>query len=153
MQQFLKVARISPFSPIEGEFPSELHKTYDVCLCRIHKRTLKFNFQSTFYKQKVQNLSWHRVMWRLVWVCIVCKCPQKWQNANLMTCFFFKYILFINVFQCNAGLANYKMFEYLQQPPIKIMLLGCGCSTETESTAQVSHMFNITQVKQTISAI
>ena len=26
MQQTLKVAHISQFSPIEGEFPSELHK-------------------------------------------------------------------------------------------------------------------------------
>ena len=35
-QQTLKVANISQFSQIEGEFPSELHKTYDVCLCKIH---------------------------------------------------------------------------------------------------------------------
>ena len=27
VQQTLKVAHISQFSPIEGEFPSELHKT------------------------------------------------------------------------------------------------------------------------------
>ena len=32
VQQTLKVAHISQFSPIEGEFPSELHKFYDVCL-------------------------------------------------------------------------------------------------------------------------
>ena len=40
VQQTLKVAHISQFSPIEGEFPSELHKSYDVCLCKIHKRML-----------------------------------------------------------------------------------------------------------------
>ena len=40
MQQTLKVAHISQFNPIEGEFPSELHKAYDVCLCKIHKRML-----------------------------------------------------------------------------------------------------------------
>ena len=40
VQQTLKVAHISQFSPIEGEFLSELHKTYDVCLCKIHKRML-----------------------------------------------------------------------------------------------------------------
>ena len=39
-QQTFKVAHISQFSLIEGEFPSELHKTYDVCLCKIHKRML-----------------------------------------------------------------------------------------------------------------
>ena len=36
VQQTLKVAHISQFNPTEGEFPSELHKTYDVCLCKIH---------------------------------------------------------------------------------------------------------------------
>ena len=36
MQQTLKVACMSQFSQIEGEFPSELHKTYDACLCKIH---------------------------------------------------------------------------------------------------------------------
>ena len=41
VKQTLKVARISQISPIEGEFPSELHKTYDVCLCKIHKRMLQ----------------------------------------------------------------------------------------------------------------
>ena len=44
VQQILKVANISQFSPIEGEFPSELHKTYDVCLCKIHKRMLPKGF-------------------------------------------------------------------------------------------------------------
>ena len=40
VQQTLKVPHISQFSPIEGEFLSELHKTYDVCLCKIYKRML-----------------------------------------------------------------------------------------------------------------
>ena len=33
MQQTLKVAHIYQFSPIEGEFSSEMYKTYDVCIC------------------------------------------------------------------------------------------------------------------------
>ena len=41
VQQTLKVAYISQFSPLEGEFPSEFHKTYDVCLCKIRKRMLQ----------------------------------------------------------------------------------------------------------------
>ena len=53
MQQTLKVAHISQFSPIEGEFPSELHKTYDVGLCKIHKRM----FQKVFFNDKHVNLS------------------------------------------------------------------------------------------------
>ena len=44
MEQTLKVAHISQFSQNEGEFPSELHKTYDVCLCKIHKRMLPKGF-------------------------------------------------------------------------------------------------------------
>ena len=44
VQQTLKVAHISQFSPIEGEFLSELHKTYDVCLCKIHKRMFPKGF-------------------------------------------------------------------------------------------------------------
>ena len=44
VQKTLKVAHISQFSPIEGAFPSELHKTYDVCLCKIHKRMLPKGF-------------------------------------------------------------------------------------------------------------
>ena len=44
MQQTLKVAHIYQFSPIEGEFSSELHKTYDVCICEIHKRMLPKGF-------------------------------------------------------------------------------------------------------------
>ena len=49
-------------------------------------------------------------------------------------------------FQCDAGVATYKMFDQLYQPPTEIMVLGCGCSIESEATAQVSHLFNITQV-------
>ena len=45
VQQTLKVAHISQFSPIEGEFPSELHQTYDVCFCKIHIRKLPKEFQ------------------------------------------------------------------------------------------------------------
>ena len=44
MQQTLKVADISQFSQIEGEFPSGLNKTYDVCLCKIHIRMLPKGF-------------------------------------------------------------------------------------------------------------
>ena len=44
VQQTLKVAHIYQFSSVEGEFPSELHKTYDVCLCKINKRMLPKGF-------------------------------------------------------------------------------------------------------------
>ena len=44
VQQNLKVAHISQLSPIERKFPSELLKTYDVCLRKIHKRMLQKGF-------------------------------------------------------------------------------------------------------------
>ena len=44
VQQTLKVAHITQFSPIEGEFPSELLKPYDVSRCKIHKRMLPTGF-------------------------------------------------------------------------------------------------------------
>ena len=44
VQQTLKEAHISQFSPIEVEFPSELRKTYGVYLCKIHKRMLPKGF-------------------------------------------------------------------------------------------------------------
>ena len=50
------------------------------------------------------------------------------------------------IFQCNAGVAAYKMFQSLAKPPTKIMLMGGGCSTESEATAQTCHLFNVTQV-------
>ena len=49
--------------------------------------------------------------------------------------------------QCKAGLATFQMLEALKTPPTKIMLLGCGCSTAAEATAQVSYLYNLTQVR------
>ena len=60
-----------------------------------------------------------------------------------------KRILFYSIlypFQCDAGLATFKMTNMMHLPPTKIMLLGCGCSPETEATSQVSHHYNVTQV-------
>ena len=48
--------------------------------------------------------------------------------------------------QCNAGVAAFKMFQSLSKPPVKMMLMGGGCSTESEATAQTCHLFNVTQV-------
>ena len=44
VQLTLKVADISQLIPIEGEFPSELRKTDDVRLCKIHIRMLPRGF-------------------------------------------------------------------------------------------------------------
>ena len=49
VQQTLKVANISQFSPIEGEFRSELHKTYDVCFVK----SIKGCFQRGSFNDKM----------------------------------------------------------------------------------------------------
>ena len=51
-------------------------------------------------------------------------------------------------FQCNPGVAIYQLFKVLNQQPTKIMMLGCGCSITSEATAQVTHLFNLTQVSE-----
>ena len=53
MQQTLKVAYISQFSTIEGEYPSELSKTYDVCLVK----SIKGSFQRGSFNDKHVNFS------------------------------------------------------------------------------------------------
>lgn len=51
------------------------------------------------------------------------------------------------LFQCDAGMAVYQMFQGLQDEPTFVMLLADGCSTASEATAQVSHLWNLTQVR------
>ena len=52
VQQTFNVAQISQFSPIEGEFPSELHKTYNVFV-----KFIKGFFQKGSFNNKRVNLS------------------------------------------------------------------------------------------------
>ena len=61
------------------------------------------------------------------------------------------YLCKYSIFQCNAGVAAFKMFQSLSTPPVKIMLMGGGCSTESEATAQTCHLFNVTQVILVVS--
>jgi len=37
-------------------------------------------------------------------------------------------------------------FMLLQQPPVKLAIVGGGCSVATEPTAELSYFFNLTQV-------
>ncbi|XP_052793035.1 gamma-aminobutyric acid type B receptor subunit 1-like [Mya arenaria] len=47
---------------------------------------------------------------------------------------------------CNRGAANYRTFRALHDNPPYMMLLGSACSSSSESTAEVSHFYNITQL-------
>ena len=54
--------------------------------------------------------------------------------------------------QCNRGLSlNAFLSDFLLEPdPVKIALIGCGCSVATESVAEISHLWNVSQVLMTI---
>ena len=56
-------------------------------------------------------------------------------NAGIISC----------KLQCSPGRGVYKMVKSLEKDNY-IMILGGGCSTVTESTAQVSFLWNLTQV-------
>lgn len=48
--------------------------------------------------------------------------------------------------KCHAGTALFRMFERIQYDPPYQMLLGPACSVAGEATAQVSYMWNLTQL-------
>ena len=54
--------------------------------------------------------------------------------------------------QCNRGMSlNAFLSDFLLEPdPVKIALIGCGCSVATESVAEISHLWNVSQVLMTI---
>ncbi|XP_067670378.1 gamma-aminobutyric acid type B receptor subunit 1-like [Haliotis asinina] len=48
--------------------------------------------------------------------------------------------------KCNPGLGINEMYRLLYDPPTKIAILGDGCSSVSEATAQASFLWNITQI-------
>lgn len=48
--------------------------------------------------------------------------------------------------QCNRQVTFKNFHAHLLQPPVKIGVLGSGCSTATEVTAEVGPFYNLTQV-------
>ncbi|KAL5007636.1 hypothetical protein ScPMuIL_016442 [Solemya velum] len=48
--------------------------------------------------------------------------------------------------KCEPGIAAYKMFQLLNQLPVKCLIIGAGCSTSSAATAQSSHLWNLTQI-------
>ena len=49
--------------------------------------------------------------------------------------------------QCNHSVALESFFhQVVWKEPVKLALIGGGCSVATEPTADVSHFYNITQV-------
>ena len=48
--------------------------------------------------------------------------------------------------QCNRTTALKELFTQVLHEPVKLALIGSGCSVATEPTAEVSHYYNISQV-------
>ena len=51
-----------------------------------------------------------------------------------------------NIMQCLRGQSLNAFFEGIQSNPVKLAVVGCGCSTATEPVAEISHHWNISQV-------
>jgi len=51
--------------------------------------------------------------------------------------------------QCNRTVALDALFDQILLGPAKVALIGSGCSPATEPTAEVSHYYNITHVRET----
>ena len=49
--------------------------------------------------------------------------------------------------QCNGTVALDALFNQLIPAPVKIAVIGSGCSVATEATADISHYYNITHVR------
>ena len=49
--------------------------------------------------------------------------------------------------QCHRSSSLDAFFnDVLQSPPVKLAVIGCGCSVATEPVAEISHRWNISQV-------
>ena len=48
--------------------------------------------------------------------------------------------------QCNRGRSLDAFFDGIQSEPVKLAVVGCGCSPATEPVAEISYRWNISQV-------
>ena len=49
-------------------------------------------------------------------------------------------------FQCHRGKSLDAFFEGIQSTPVRLAVVGCGCSVATEPVAEISYRWNISQV-------
>ena len=55
-------------------------------------------------------------------------------------------IIIILSIQCHRGQSLNAFFDGIQSGPVKLAVVGCGCSIATEPVAEISHQWNISQV-------
>ena len=52
----------------------------------------------------------------------------------------------LSISQCHPGIGAIRMINNLDEEPPKVMIMGAALSTVSESTALLSHFYNLTQV-------
>ena len=57
--------------------------------------------------------------------------------------------MYISNLQCHQGRALDAFFNGILSEPVKLAVVGCGCSVATEPVAEISHRWNISQVMNT----
>ena len=67
--------------------------------------------------------------------------------SNLLFIIMLSFHVYLVPLQCDRIMSLDSYFEQMNAGPVKVAWLGSGCSVATEATAEVSHYFNIAQVK------
>ena len=52
--------------------------------------------------------------------------------------------------QCHPKSALDEFFRGIWSEPVKLAVVGCGCSVATEPVAEISHKWNISQVSNSL---
>ena len=56
-------------------------------------------------------------------------------------------IFFIVCIQCHRGVSLDTFFNGILSEPVKLAVVGCGCSVATVPVAEISYQWNISQVE------
>lgn len=56
--------------------------------------------------------------------------------------------VYYSLIQCLRSESLDQFFNGIQSQPVKLAVVGCGCSVATEPVAEISHRWNISQVEQ-----
>ena len=76
-EQHLELSKLNPFKPNEVSHCYQLEQSIFVSIDVGWHFSFYSNFNRTFCKQTVETLVRRRILWRLVWICIVCLRPTK----------------------------------------------------------------------------
>lgn len=69
-----------------------------------------------------------------------------YQECNLVTRFSY-HTASLPSSQCDETVSIQALFEQLLSNPVKVAIVGSGCSVATEPAAELSSFYNVTQVR------